>query len=1068
MKNTLRNKTKSMLSLVLSVLLCSVFALLSFSAEDDFESKIAAFPESYKPYLRELHIAHPEWEFEPFFTYLDFYEAVDNECGIKSLVSSSVTSNIFKSKDSDDYDYDKGTYELKDPGFVEANRLAVAYFMDPRNFLNADGIFQFETLAFSETYTTAVIENILKGSFMYDTKITYFDADGKKVKTKTKYSKAIYNAGKKYNINPCFLASKILNEVGTSGSKSVTGNYEGYPGIYNFYNIGAYDGKEPIAKGLKWASTGTTYSRPWNTPVKSIEGGAKYIVELYIACGQFTGYLQRFNVNPNGKHSIYTHQYMTNLTGALSQGYSTYVSYTKSGILDNKIKFSIPVYENMPSDTNVATDGCFIDSLSQTGKMTASSSFVRTGPSTYYAKLLDKSGAEIKLTSGTAVTILDKTDTDSNYYLSILQYPYWCKVSFVYNGDTYEGYVPENFIDITTEVVVGIGEFSPSISTTNDTVCMDLISYDCNIARITADNKINFLKSGTVDIAAYDSSGSFDKVKYTVVKTPSDTETKVALSDITPNTVVVNFNEVKTASGYEIIVCDGTGKIIHKAVTKTAAPYTVTGLDGAAGYSVFVRAVFGKSAEYKYGPYASSSLVTLPDNVTISRVNKDSSGKVTINWEPLGSVSEYQIFTYDTESDVYTQIDTAEAEASSYKIPSEFAEENCFAVRAVEVIGESELYGDYSDIVDIRNIPAKCSGTNVTSVTDSGYTITWNKLDGVRYFIYRMDSGSYQRLKSVGTPTYKVTKAGLSAYKKYKISAYKKIDGIVYEGVASRPFSATTTPATITNLKVSATPKGGKFTWKAVSNASNYIVYIYKESKGKYVKKATVKTNSYTMSDKKPGKPYKIQVKACIKTTYGDYFGKTATVSFYTTPEKVSDVKFSSITTDSLKISWEKTGGTSRYYIYQYSSKKKKYVKIGETKKNSYSVSGLKAGTTYKFKIKSVKLVDGKSVSSSTSSVLKTSTRLTKTTKVTAKSWKEKMTLSWASVKGATHYRVYMYNSTKKKYVRLATVKGGTKYTVKGLKAGGTYKFKIRPLKVLDGKKYLGSYSAVYTFRTKS
>lgn len=1068
MKNTLKNKTKALLSMVLSVLLCSVFALLSFSAEDDFESKIAAFPESYKPYLRELHKAHPEWEFEPFFTCLDFNEAVDNECGEKSLVSSSLASDIFKSKDSGDYDYKKEVYIQKDGGFVEANRLAVAYFMDPRNFLTADGIFQFETLSFNEAFTTSVIENILKGSFMYDTKITYLDSDGETVKTKTKYSKAIYNAGKKYNINPCFLASKILNEVGTSGSKSVSGNYSTYPGIYNFYNIGASDGKDAIGRGLKWASTGTTYSRPWDTPVKSIEGGAEYIVESYIACGQFTGYLQRFNVNPKGTHSVYTHQYMTNLTGALSQGYSTYVSYVKSGILEKKIKFSIPVYENMPSETKISGDCRFVDSMNQTGELNVSASFVRTGPSTYYAKLLDNSGSEIKLYSGAKVTILDKINTDSNYYVSVLQYPYWCKISFEYFGNTYEGYVPEEFIDLTTQISVGTGAFTPIISVTDSSVCMELVSYDCNIARITADNKINFLKKGTVEIATYDSLGNFDIVKYSVGKTDVPTGTKVNLSDITPNSVVVNFNGVKAATGYEILVLDSNQKIIKKLVAASSAPYKITGLEGSADYNIYVRAIFGASDDIEFGPYASSSFNTLPGDTTITKVVKDSSDNITIHWNKLIGINEYQVFTYDSTTNIYTQIDTISADSSSYTISSAHKDKNCFALRAVETIGESSLYGRYSKIVDIRNIPDECSGTNVTFVTDSGYTITWKTVDGANYYIYRMGESDYELLKFVKKPTYVVKKAGLSAYSKYKISAYKKVSDIIYEGAPTGSFSATTTPEAITKLKVSAKSNGGKLTWAAVKNARDYIVYIYNDKKKKYVKTATVKTNSYTMTDKKPGKTYKIQVKARIKTTFGNFYGEPATISFYTKPEKVEKVKFSSIKTDSLNISWEKVGGTSRYYIYQYSSKKKKYVKIGETKKLTYAVSGLNAGTTYKFKIKSVKLVNGKSVSTNTSSVFETSTKLTKVTKIKAKRWKKKMTLSWDAVNGATHYRVYMYDSQKKKYIRLATVKGKNKYTVKGLEPGKTYKFKIRPLKVLNGKNYLGSYSAVYSFKTKS
>ena len=71
----------------------------------------------------------------------------------------------------------------------------------------------------------------------------------------------------------------------TTTSTAVTGTVSSYPGIYNFYNIGATSSANPIANGLKWAKSGSTYQRPWNTPEKSILGGAQYLGEKYINAG---------------------------------------------------------------------------------------------------------------------------------------------------------------------------------------------------------------------------------------------------------------------------------------------------------------------------------------------------------------------------------------------------------------------------------------------------------------------------------------------------------------------------------------------------------------------------------------------------------------------------------------------------------------------------------------------------------------------------------------------------------------------------------------------------------------
>ena len=61
--------------------------------------------------------------------------------------------------------------------------------------------------------------------------------------------------------------------------------------------------------------------------------------------------------------------------------------------------------------------------------------------------------------------------------------------------------------------------------------------------------------------------------------------------------------------------------------------------------------------------------------------------------------------------------------------------------------------------------------------------------------------------------------------------------------------------------------------------------------------------------------------------------------------------------------------------------------------------------------------------------------------------------LKWKAVKGASAYRVYMYNSKTKKYATYKNV-SSTSCKITGLKSNTTYKFKIAAL-VKSGKKYV-------------
>ena len=118
---------------------------------------------------------------------------------------------------------------------------------------------------------------------------------------------------------------------------------------YNFYNIGAFDGGDAVAKGLQWARTGTSYGKPWTNPYKSIVGGAQYIATNYINKGQNTLYFQKFNVKPNNVSDLYLHQYMTNVQAPYSEGRTTRSAYNTMGVLKDTMVFYIPVYKNMPA-----------------------------------------------------------------------------------------------------------------------------------------------------------------------------------------------------------------------------------------------------------------------------------------------------------------------------------------------------------------------------------------------------------------------------------------------------------------------------------------------------------------------------------------------------------------------------------------------------------------------------------------------------------------------------------------------------------------------------------------------
>ena len=317
------------------------------SGDSDFEKYLSneGFPDSYKDQLRELHAAHPNWVFKAVHTGLDWNDVVANEVNIKGRVNNMVegySSNPRYNWRSTTvgYDYKTDTWSSYDGStwFAASDNL-VKYYLDPRVYLYEKFVFAFETLSYDSSQTKAGVESILYGTFMYDSKPSG---------SSSTYSTLMMKAGKDSGVSPYHIASRIKQEIGTTITSGTNGQNSSYPGIYNFYNIGAYASPEgnAIVNGLKWASSGSTYGRPWTSAYKSIVGGALYIGENYILKGQNTLYTQKFNVTYTD--CLYSHQYMGNVQAVSSEAQKVYSAYKGAGTLDGAITFSIPVYKNMP------------------------------------------------------------------------------------------------------------------------------------------------------------------------------------------------------------------------------------------------------------------------------------------------------------------------------------------------------------------------------------------------------------------------------------------------------------------------------------------------------------------------------------------------------------------------------------------------------------------------------------------------------------------------------------------------------------------------------------------------
>ncbi len=332
---------------VISTWVTNVQDVIEYSPDADFEEYLTSqgFPESYKDGLRALHAKYPKWVFVADhldYTW-DYAVAGQNSLG-RSLISVNSISS-WKSLQNGAYNWETGQWIGFDTAaWVCASEEIIKYYMDPRNFLDENSVFQFQLESYNPSiHTIDGLRTLVSGSFLATGNIIN-DETGETVS----YVDALILAAKKSGVSPYLLASSIIFEMGNDGSSnSISGTLAGYEGYYNYYNWEAFasGGLSPIQKGLLYAMRSDPETlRPWNTRYKALVGGAMKFGNDYILQGQDTAYYKKFDY----VGTPFTHQYYAHIMGAYLEGKKSSEGYSQALRTNTGLVFKIPIFKDMP------------------------------------------------------------------------------------------------------------------------------------------------------------------------------------------------------------------------------------------------------------------------------------------------------------------------------------------------------------------------------------------------------------------------------------------------------------------------------------------------------------------------------------------------------------------------------------------------------------------------------------------------------------------------------------------------------------------------------------------------
>lgn len=260
-----------------------------------------------------------------------------------------------------------------------------------------------------------------------------------------------------------------------------------------------------------------------------------------------------------------------------------------------------------------------------------------------------------------------------------------------------------------------------------------------------------------------------------------------------------------------------------------------------------------------------------------------------------------------------------------------------------------------------------------------------------------------------------------------------------------------------------------KVTYPKVSGAEGYVLYRGASATGKFTEVARSTTTTLVDKTATVGSTYHYKVKA-YKTVQGyKYYSRYSPRRIIThkemgTPDKVT---VSQNSYNSLKVTWTAVEGAAYYQLYRSTKAEDGFVLLGTYDNKTFQKisSGLGCGTTYYYKVRAYKWVNGERSFGNFSSTISGAPALPKPTGVTTASASgTTVKVNWNLVNGADYYQVYRATSSNGKYALLGTYDSKTKSSIsRSLSTGTKYYYKVRAYRWVGGNRIFSSFSAIST-----
>lgn len=367
------------------------------------------------------------------------------------------------------------------------------------------------------------------------------------------------------------------------------------------------------------------------------------------------------------------------------------------------------------------------------------------------------------------------------------------------------------------------------------------------------------VKSGSTEGWAVLNYATYVKGEY---ETPEIIDPKESYST---EKITFKWNKVSGASEYKIRLYNEKKKAL-KTYTLSGNKKTLT-VPGEGTYYVKIFAINGMCPTWKPQSepikfkMSKEKKIAAPKN--LKQVSADTNtSKIKLTWSKVAQADGYRVYLYNTEKKNYSLLTSTKN--TSYTAKELSAGKNYkFVVRSYFKIDGERIMSPYATL-EASTDPAKVKNAEQSSSSSGTVTISWSKVKNADvYVVYKYDKKTKKntKIKSTAETKMKLTqKEASTAY--YRVRAVTRTaSGNIY-GSYSEICTTTAGPVKPTVHIESLKKNQAKITWNKVPGATHY--FVYRLENGKYKRIKTLKSDTFSFTDKKlvSGKKYSYKVKA--------------------------------------------------------------------------------------------------------------------------------------------------------------------------------------------------------------